>query len=280
MFCAGNEESPKEWALSPNNQLSTENRVVLAIDLLNLNGDTGSNFGNFAMIAGGMGSGKVFANDGPTGYFFDIDGLKTVATRKMVIAKKVRDEFDSDTETLLANLSDPEQLSKLRDIVADHIGLDDHRLQALLTTVIMSAPDQKTNLILDVTLQHLQQLDNLCRVAKALGYADDRIHLVWLVNDFEVVREEHAARGALEPEILKNVHRGVAATMHDVFSMGKDVRKYMDGQILISLTEVNRHDAESFCVKKSGKDPVQFAEIDKDFRGRIASYVPKGALWE
>lgn len=267
--------------MSRDNQFSADKRVVLAGDLFNLNGDAGPNLGNIAFIVGGVGSGKVYAKDGPTGYVFDIDRLKTATVRMMAIAKNVRDEFDTDIETLLANLSDPEQLSKLRDIVADNIGLDDERLRALLTTVIMSAPNQKNNLILDVTLQDLRQLDNLCRAAKALGYASNRIHLVWIVSDFEAVKVDHSERETLAPEILKNIHRGVATTMHDVSTMGKDVRKYIDGDVLIHLSGgANNRDAETCVIKKSGRDPVSFAEIDEDFRMRIASYVPTGAQWE
>ncbi|MGI0524013.1 hypothetical protein [Rhizobium giardinii] len=154
--------------MSPDNQFSAEKRVVLAGELFKLHGDADAILGTVTN-ASGIGSGMVFTKDGPTGYVFEIDALKTVATQTMVIAKKVRDEFDCDTETLLARLSNPERLSTLRDIVADHIGIDDEQLRALLTTVIVSAPGQKDHLILDVTLQDLRQLETLARVAKTLG---------------------------------------------------------------------------------------------------------------
>lgn len=264
-------------------EFSDQDYIAFAERFINLPEANRTKFGNVFIMAGGIGRGKVFATDRQVGmeaYTFEIDAVKVMATRMMVIAKKVKDELDSGIEMLLARPNDPEPLLKLQDIVSGHLRLEDQRLRALFTSVILSAPDQKPNLILDVTLQDLRQLDNLSRAARTLGYANDHIHLVWLIGDFEVAKEENATRGSLEPEILKSVHRGVADTMHDVSSMGKEVRKYIDGDIFISFNDVNKNEAESFCIKRSGMDPVPFAEIDKDFRRRIASYVPKGALWE
>lgn len=266
--------------LSPNNQLSVENRVVLARELFNLHGDTASNLGHVVIIAGGMGSEKVFATDGPSDYGFEIDALRTAAVRMMVIAKKVKDEFDSDIETLRASSSDQEQLLKLQNIVAQNVGINDEQSRAFFTTVVMSGSDQKTNLIVDVTLQHLRQLDNLCRDAEALGYASDRIHLVWIVTDFDVGQAGHSPCETLAPEILKNIHRGVAMTMNDVCTMGESVRKYIDGDVLIHISGATNGDVETCVLKKSVRNPIPFAEIDRNFRMRIASYVPNGATWE
>lgn len=240
-------------------------------------------FGHVVIIAGGIGSGKVFVTDGQVGienYTFEIDALKLMATRTMVIGKKVKDELDRDIEKLSVTPNNLESLSKLHQIVSGHLGLDDERLLALYTTVILSAPDRKPNLILDVTLQDLRQLDNLSRAVRTLGYANDHIHLVWVVNDIKAARRSIATSGALQPEILNNALRGVAYTMHDISSMGKEVRKYMDGDIFFAFKDVESNEVDAFCFKRSGSDPMPFAEIDKDVRRRIASFVPKGAFWE
>ncbi|MGO8034944.1 hypothetical protein [Rhizobium leguminosarum] len=265
--------------LSPDQEISAEKRVALAQRLLKVHGDSAAFLGTVSIIVSGIGSGLVFADDGQLPHFFDIDVLKTAAMQTMAIAKKLRDEFGSDAEQLPTNYSDPKRLSKLREITATHIGIDDERTRALLTGVVASSPDQKTNLMFDVTLQHLRQLETLARVARTLGYAGDRIHLIWMVADFATARAHLTGHEPLSPEVLKNIHRGVAATMHDVCTMEKEVRKYIDGGVLIHVNSPDSGGAETVVLKKAGKDPVSFAGIDIEFRKKVSLRVPSGALW-
>jgi hypothetical protein len=234
-------------------------------------------------MAGGIRSGKGFVKDqlpDIEGYTFQVDILQSMVGWRMADAKKVKDELGLEIKEIFANQNDPQSVSRLHEIIAERPGAKDERLHALYVSIISGAADSKPNLILDVTLKDLRKLDNLARGAKALGYGSDKIHLVWVVDDIEVAREKNATSGTVQPEILSNIHVRVAETMHDILNMGKEIRKYMDGDLFIALNAVGLEETDRICVKRSGMDPVPFAEINKDVRRRIASYVPKGAIWE
>lgn len=282
---------------------------MLAEKLITLAGQAYPKFGNVIIMAGGAGSGKGFVKDkllGMEGYVFDVDALKTLAAKTDKLAKLVRDEWGIDMKELSANLKNPDNVSKLHEIISMRLGLDDKRLNALFTSIMTAAPDRKPNLIFDVTLKDLHKFDNLTRQVKSLGYANEKIHIVWVMNDIEVAVAQNGKRGRVVPaEILINTHRGVSATMHDIFNMGKEIKKYMDGDLVVAfnktkidseVVETEKQDniifknrdakkalyvktADYFYLKRSGKDIIPFDEIDADIKRKIASYVPKGVVW-
>ena len=291
------------------NEYLNEEYGMLAEKLITFAGQAYPKFGNVIIMAGGAGSGKGFVKDkliGAEGYVFDVDALKTMAAKTMAIAAKVKTELKIDMAELSANLKNPDNVSKLHEIISVYLGLDDKRLKTLYTSIITAAPDRKPNLIFDVTLKDLHKFNNLCRQVKSLGYANDKIHIVWVMNDIEVAVAQNGKRGRVVPaEILINTHRGVSSTMHDIFNMGKQIKDYMDGDLVIAFnkvgvdTELVASDkqtnsqfaghkiksasyvkaADYFYLKRSGKEIIPFDEIDADIKRKIASYVPAGVTW-
>jgi hypothetical protein len=276
----------------------TEEFGPLNEKLITLAGQAYPKFGNVIIMAGGAGSGKGFVKNrliGAEGFTFDVDLLKTIAARTPAIAKKVKEELGIDMAELSANLKNPENVQKLHEIIGEYLGLDDKKMKTLYQSIISAAPDRKPNLIFDVTLRDFRKLETITRQVKALGYGNDKIHIIWVVNDIEIAKAQNAKRSRTVPvEILINTHRGVSSTMNDIFQMGEQIKKYMDGDIVIAFNKVGVDssleksdkggsyvkDANYFYIKRSGKGMIPFDEIDADIKRKIAAYVPKGVVWE
>jgi hypothetical protein len=270
---------------------------ILLEKLITFGGQAYPKFGNIVIMAGGAGSGKGFVKDklvGIEGKVFDVDELKTLAAKTPAIRKKVKDEFGVDLENLASNLKNPENVARLHEIIGDAMNLPDKRMQAFYTSVLTAPDDRKPNIIFDVTLKDLRKLEKLTRQVAAIGYAKENIHIVWVVNDIEVAIDQNAKRDRTVPvEILVNTHRGASQTMLDIINMGKSLKKYMDGDIVFAFNKVGVDsqiakgkgggmaitDANYFYVKRKGKDVTSQAQLGRDLKAKIQSYVPKNVDW-
>lgn len=279
------------------NQYIAEQYETLLEKLITFGGKAYPNFGNVVIMAGGAGSGKGFVKDnlvGMEGFVFDVDKLKTLAAATPAIQKRIKDEMGVDIQDLANNLGNSENVSKLHGILGDYLKLDDRRLAAMYASVMTASAERKPNLIFDVTLKDLRKLQNITRQVKSLGYNSTNIHIVWVVNDVEVAIDQNAKRSRKVPvEILVNTHRGAANTMADILNMGKQLKSYMDGDIVFAFNKVGVDseiaksgrggmtvvDANYFYVKRAGKGVTPVAKLEKDLRAKIQSYVPKNVDW-
>lgn len=252
-------------------------------------------FGNVVIMAGGAGSGKGFVKDklvGMEGFVFDVDAMKTLAMKAPRLGDKVKDEFGVDLSNL--NLKNSDDVFKLHSIIGDELKLDDRKLKTLYGSILTADPDRKPNLIFDVTLKDLRKLETITRAAKSLGYANEKIHIVWVVNDIEVAKAQNAKRDRTVPvEILINTHRGVSNTMNDIIKMGKQITRYLDGDVVFAFNKVGVDsqvkksgkggsfivDADYFYVKQAGKKPVPLNKLSNELKRKISSYVPPEASW-
>lgn len=280
--------------------------------LITFGGQAYPKFGNIVIMAGGAGSGKGFVKDnlvGLEGKVFDVDALKTMASKTPAIAKKIKAELGIDLYDIALKkdaLKNPDNVAKLHEIIGEYLGLDAKQLKAFYISVMTANPDRKPNIIFDVTLKDLRKLEKITRQTKALGYNDKNIHIVWVVNDIEVAKAQNATRDRTVPaEILVNTHRGASQTMLDVINMGKSLKKYMDGDIVFAFNKfkVDAAIAKSdksgkkigmagdtkggqyieksnyFYVKRSGKPVTPQNKLEKSLKAKIASYVPKNVDW-
>ena len=267
-------------------------------------------FGHVVIMAGGAGSGKGFVKDKLIpidGYNFDVDELKKMVAKSPKIREKVKRETGEDLEVLSKNLKNPENVSKLHHIVSTELAIDERKKEAFMTSVMAAHPDRKPNIIFDVTLSTLTKLNTLTQQVKAIGYKPENIHIVWIINDIHVAKQQNQSRDRVVPEeILVNTHKGVSATMQDVLNMGKGLTKYMDGDIVFAFNKVyvdsdvtmsgNKTNspviaskakskglyikrANYFYVKKAGKPVLTVSALDKSIREKIRSYVPKSMNW-
>lgn len=286
-----------------------EESSILLEKLITFGGKAYPKFGNIVIMAGGAGSGKGFVKDklvGIEGKVFDVDELKTLASKTPVIIKRIKDEMGVDLPELAKNLKNPDNVGKLHQIMGDYLKLDSRAKKSMYTSIIAADPERKPNIIFDVTLKDLQKLERIARDAANLGYDKKNVHIVWVINDIEVAQTQNKARDRTVPsEILVNTHRGAANTMGDIINMGTRLKKYLDGEIVFAFNKVGVDadlqksdragkkigmkgntkggafikDAEYFYVKRRGKAPLSVKELDANIRRKITKYVPKGVDW-
>ena len=280
--------------------------------LITFGGQAYPKFGNIVVMAGGAGSGKGFILNklvGMEGKVFDVDQLKTLAAKTPAIQKRVKDELGVDILALSQDLRNPENVGKLHDIIGIYLGTDKMKEKLFYRSVLTAPVDRKPNIIFDMTFKELSKLEKVARDASKLGYDKKNIHIVWVINDIEVAKQQNAERSRVVPsEILINTHRGAANTMGDIINMGNTLKKYMDGDIVFAFNKVNVDselvksdrggkkigmkddpkrtggsyvkDANYFYVKRAGKAPTPVDKLDKEIRMKIKSYVPKNVDWD
>ena len=282
---------------------------VLIEKLITFGGKAYPKFGNVVIMAGGSGSGKGFIKDkliGIEGKVFDVDVLKSFAAKAPMINKRVKKETGIDLKKTGDNLKDPENVSKMHEIISDFLNLPDRRQGKFFASVLGASPDRKPNIIFDVTLKDLRKLEKITRQVSSIGYDKQNIHIVWVVNDIEVAKAQNTKRDRVVPaDILVNTHRGASNTMNDIINMGNGLKKYMDGDIVFAFNKINidseiiksdksgskvgmkgdtkggmyLKDANYFYAKRKGKGATPASKLTKELRAKIAQYVPKGADW-
>ena len=275
-----------------------EEAETLLEKLITFGGKAYPKYGNIVLMAGGAGSGKGFVLGnlvGLEGKVFDVDELKTLASKTPAIKRRVAKELGVDLEDLASNLKNPENVGKLHDIMGDYLQIDKRKEQAFYRGVLSAPEDRKPNIIFDMTLKSLDKLDKIAKDAAKLGYDKKNIHIVWVVNDIEVAKQQNAKRARTVPsEILVNTHRGAANTMGDIINMGTRLKKYIDGDIVFAFNKVGVDanlvksgkggsyvkDANYFYVKRAGKAPTSVDKLDKEIRAKIKAYVPKNVDWD
>lgn len=270
---------------------------MLMEKLITFGGRAYPKYGHIVLMAGGAGSGKGFVLSnlvGLEGKVFDVDELKTLASKTPAIKRRVAQELGVDLEDLASNLKNPENVGKLHDIMGDYLEIDKRKERAFYRGVLAAPEDRKPNIIFDMTLKSLDKLDKIAKDAAKLGYDKKNIHIVWVVNDIEVAKQQNLKRSRTVPsEILVNTHRGAANTMGDIINMGTRLKKYIDGDIVFAFNKVGVDanlvksgkggsyvkDANYFYVKRAGKAPTSVEKLDKEIRAKIKAYVPKNVDW-
>lgn len=270
--------------------------------LITFGGKAYPKFGNVVILAGGAGSGKGFTISnllGIEGKTIDVDALKVLAQKTPAIVQAIKDKFGKDISQL--DMKNSDNTFALHTLLADKLKLTD-KSQELTFKSILSAPkDRMPNLIFDVTLKDIKKFYDICRNVEELGYAKENVHIVWVLNDFEIAAQQNAKRSRVVPEeILKMTHVGAAMTMKDILEMSDTLPKYMDGDIWISFNKANV-DTElvksgSFPqwsgtagyvkgsnyikVKAKGKKPIAPSELGQEIIDKIAEYTPSKESWK
>ena len=253
--------------------------------------------GNVLILAGGAGSGKGFVLNnlvGLEGKKFDVDDLKSLALRAPKLRKKIKAELDVDLAKM--DLTKGADVAKVHEIVSQELNLPNKRMAAFFSDIIFKQPQDKPNVIFDVTLKDLFKLDNIARMVAGAGYEKKNTHIVWVVNDIEVAKVQNLdpKRGRVVPvEILVNTHRGASQTMLDIVKMGRGLKKYMDGDIVFAFNKINVDssiekskkggayvkDADYFYAKRAGKQPLSLSDMGDEVLKKIRGYVPNANTW-
>jgi len=253
-------------------------------------------FGNIVILAGGAGSGKGFVSSnllGIEGITFDVDKLKEMSQGSTKFAAEVKRQTGIDIKKL--NLRKPENVSKLHDILANIFKLPDKNLLTKFRSIVVADPTRKPNLIFDVTLKDIKKLKDIKAYAENLGYNKTDIHLVWIMNSYDVALEQNKKRKRVVlTDILMKTHEGASKTMSDLLKDSVALSTYINGDIWIVFNKVGV-DSEirtsplggkyitktnKFKLKSQGKRPVSFDDISNNIVNKIKEYVPNPKLWE
>lgn len=264
--------------------------------LITFGGKAYPKFGQFVMLAGGAGSGKGFIGEnliGLEGKVVDVDHIKQLAMTSKKFAAKVKEETGTDMTKL--DLRKPENVSRIHEILGTMYKTDKKLISTFAKSVLAAAPERKPNVIMDVTLKDMKKMQKLASLAEELGYEKKDVHIVWVVNDVEVAKQQNASRARVVPvEILMGTHEGAANTMKEILQMGKGITKYLDGEIVLAFnkfkvdaTLVKGKSGGQFLkevkytyMKHAGKPMITVDKMEKDIYQKIKSYVPKESLWE
>tara|TARA_R110000737_G_scaffold210872_1_gene228454 strand:- start:616 stop:1482 length:867 start_codon:yes stop_codon:yes gene_type:complete len=251
-------------------------------------------FNTVVLLAGGAGSGKGFIKDnlmGIEGQVYDVDEVKQLALKSKLINKLAKEQTGHDISKF--NLKNPDDVGTLHAILDDTLNVIDKRKLARYTSILIAPKDRKPNLIFDVTLKNLNKLRSISADIEKLGYDKIDTHLVWVINDYNVAKAQNKERSRQVPEeILMDTHRGAAQTAKDILDMGKDINKYLDGDIWyafnkrgVDSTIVKSNKGGSFIkdanyikVKEAGKG-IDNSKVTKEVQNKIGGYVPPSNYW-
>jgi hypothetical protein len=253
-------------------------------------------FGQIVILAGGAGSGKGFVLSnllGIEGNVLDVDALKALAIGSTKLASRIEQEIGVNIKDL--NLNDSDNVKKMHEILADVYGITKANQQRVFTGALAAPENRKPNLIFDVTLKDLSKLEKITRNAQNLGYAKENIHVVWVLNDVEMAKQQNLERDRVVPsEILLTTHEGAAITMARIMDMGGTLGRYLDGDMYIVFNKRGEDtttisspnggmyvlDANYLQVKKKGKKIMSRSDLTDEIRNKIRDYTPDTPTWD
>ena len=227
------------------------------------------------------------------GKTLDVDALKVAALKMPKIKEELRSRFGNsvDDPDFLRN---PENVSKIHLFLNDEKMIPDKREAALFASILTAPADRKPNLIFDITLKDLNKIVNWGDRFKMLGYDKKKIHIVWVLNSFEVARTQNLNRSRVVSDgILFATHAGASMSMEAILSGAFNLRDFADGYVFINFNQAKvdnklvksgaggayMETANYIKVKEPGKS-INKEAITKDVIAKIKSYVPNGKIWE
>lgn len=252
-------------------------------------------FNQVVILAGGAGSGKGFISGklmGIEGRTLDVDRLKELAMASVKLAARIKDETGHDINKF--DMRKPENVSTIHGLLSGKGGIIKTSEKTLFASIATADPERKPNLIFDVTLKDMQKVVQISNQVKALGYATENVHLVWVMNDINIAMKQNQKRSRVVPEeILVSTHEGAHMTIKKLLAMGHGTRSYIDGDMWIAFnkvgvdTDVVKSAAGGMYIKKAnaikikerGKVATKATELESEIVAKIASYAPNSETW-
>ena len=270
--------------------------MVFVAKAITFGGKNYPKYGNAVIVGGGAGSGKgyqiaqLFGLDGKR---IDVDKLKEFALKNKQIQEKIKKMYGVDISNW--RLDNPKQVSDLHEFLKE-INLNDRYIKMVKESALMAASDRKPNLIFDKTLSSFRDFANIATGLKHIGYKDENIHLVWILNDYKVAVIQNQMRERRVPnDILLTTHEETAANMKRIVDFGDNIKQYMNGDFWISFNQAKVDvelevgntggyyikNAVYFKVKSAGGSMTPYEKIDQKFRQKIKEYIPEKVkyLW-
>ena len=252
---------------------------------LNL-GDRSVNYPHYnqaVILAGGAASEKGFILKNVLnlqGKVFDVDALKEK------VPKLNNEELDrefGDQYGLYLNhidMKDPVEVSFLHEFIKRK-GFDTKIKEAFFRANINSR--YKPNVIFDVTLATVQKAKQIKDWLDFGGYDLVNRHIVWVVNEISVARNQNRERSRqVSEEILLKTHTGVTLTLKELIQQNQ--RSWFDGDVYIVF---NKRDVDTefknkvlkkytaYQLKQAGKPFQPIDQIEEQIIDKLRSYLPE-----
>ena len=213
-------------------------------------------YGNILILAGGGGSGKGFAYDMAIdfdGKKFDVDELKSKMLNFRPGSSLDKQFFEMYGKHLKdMDLKRPEDVRTLHEFT-DATHLDKRRKEIFFSNI--KTMREKPNVIFDVTLKERDKITEIATLASMAGYDKNKIHIVWVLNDFDVAKSQNSLRSRKIPEdVLAKTHTGVAKTFKYVLDATNGVTDNTDGSIVNGDVWIffNKSGTDNFVRKSKG----------------------------
>ena len=277
--------------------------------LITFGGKAYPKFGNVVLLLGSAGAGKGFIISnllGIDGKILDVDAIKKLAMKSTKLAQRIKEETGHDIKNF--DLKNPDNVSKIHVLLSDVYGITKASEKNFFASVLTSNHERKPNIVFDTTLKDIGKLKTITDSVKELGYDPKNIHLVWVMNKFEVAVQQNAKRDRVVPqEIMFATAEGSALTMRKIVGMGAEIKKYLDGDIYIAFNQkgedstyvVNQEPQKGTVLKskekskgayikkvnyiqlkKKGKSPENERALTNELLKKIQAYVPKTDTWD
>lgn len=115
-------------------------------------------------------------------------------------------------------------------LFSDYLGIDTTMKQGFFDNLAQNQSLVKPNVIFDVTLKDTKALAKIYKLIQHAGYSPLNTHLVWILNDIEVAKQQNSKRSRKVDEIILNkTHVGASKTMSTIVNKFDSVIDGLDG---------------------------------------------------
>ena len=132
----------------------------------------------------------------------------------------------------------------------------------------------KPNIIFDVTLKNTKKLQEISDYVTAVGYDKSNIHVVWIMNKFEVAYEQNKQRArSVSDEIMFTTHTGASLTMKELVANSNKWSKVANGDYWILF---NQAKVDNELVQTDKDEKGNFSDEGTIYKDRVIN--PDGTL--
>ena len=240
--------------------------------------------GNILVLVGGAGPdnaivpGSIIPFNGTR---FDDDAVRTSFER--LKTADLEHKFEEQTGRYLASMevADPVDSWIMDQFVEDSIPGDNILYSFFLDQILN--PLRRPNVIMDVALNN-DNLHEITRLAGLGGYEGKKIHIVWVVNKYEVtVAQDKGGSGKASPEITFKTPVAAAKTLKELVADCSEYRNCAYGYCWVlfkkagadnkSAATPTSDDYTAVLIRESG-DPVFWSDVEEQIIDKMDALLP------
>lgn len=213
--------------------------------------------GNVLIIASGAGSGKVFALENKIafkGKHYDVDYIKEQLRKFQMNSPNDKEFFKLYGKHISqTDLRNEQEVANLHSF-CNKKKFDRRTVKQFIQHA--SSRTNKDNMIFDITLQNIKKLIEIVDYCDMSGYERENIHIVWVLNDFNVARQQNSEReSSMSDEVLEKTHLGVSQTIHNILTNAQGLTDDYDGGAIIDgdmWILSNKRNVDNFVKSSNG----------------------------